>query len=112
MTLGVENCELAVVTLYHKWCRASCASLCLPLLIKLKTTTTVATSRSFQEDRIWLNGKEEDITHLRLQSCLRESESCSALFFTFRQIKTTQALLYSLFFHGFVFSSKISKEEA
>ncbi|KAF3686375.1 Diphosphomevalonate decarboxylase [Channa argus] len=39
---------------------------------QLKTTTTVATSRSFQEDKIWLNGKEEDITHPRLQSCLRE----------------------------------------
>ncbi|XP_072236566.1 diphosphomevalonate decarboxylase [Leuresthes tenuis] len=39
---------------------------------QLKTTTTVATSRSFQEDRLWLNGKEEDITHPRLQSCLRE----------------------------------------
>uniref|UniRef100_A0A3Q1H0G6 Diphosphomevalonate decarboxylase n=2 Tax=Anabas testudineus TaxID=64144 RepID=A0A3Q1H0G6_ANATE len=39
---------------------------------QLKTTTTAATSRSFQEDRIWLNGKEEDITHPRLQSCLRE----------------------------------------
>ncbi|KAI3377108.1 hypothetical protein L3Q82_000307 [Scortum barcoo] len=40
--------------------------------VTLKTTTTVATSRSFQEDRIWLNGKEEDINHPRLQSCLRE----------------------------------------
>lgn len=39
---------------------------------QLKTTTTVATSTSFQEDRIWLNGKEEDINHPRLQSCLRE----------------------------------------
>lgn len=39
---------------------------------QLKTTTTVATSRSFQDDRIWLNGKEEDINHPRLQSCLRE----------------------------------------
>ncbi|KAM9860719.1 diphosphomevalonate decarboxylase [Aulostomus maculatus] len=39
---------------------------------QLKTTTTVATSRSFQEDRIWLNGKEENISHPRLQSCLRE----------------------------------------
>lgn len=39
---------------------------------QLKTTTTIATSRSFKEDRIWLNGKEEDITHPRLQSCLRE----------------------------------------
>lgn len=39
---------------------------------QLKTTTTVATSRSFEEDRIWLNGKEEDIGHSRLQTCLRE----------------------------------------
>ncbi|XP_029000979.1 diphosphomevalonate decarboxylase [Betta splendens] len=39
---------------------------------QLKTTTTAATSRLFQEDRIWLNGKEEDITHPRLQSCLKE----------------------------------------
>ncbi|XP_008308874.1 diphosphomevalonate decarboxylase [Cynoglossus semilaevis] len=39
---------------------------------QLKTTTTVATSRSFLEDRLWLNGKEEDINHSRLQSCLRE----------------------------------------
>ncbi|KAM4592503.1 diphosphomevalonate decarboxylase isoform 2-T2 [Odontesthes bonariensis] len=39
---------------------------------QLKTTTTAAISRSFQEDRLWLNGKEEDITHPRLQSCLRE----------------------------------------
>ncbi|KAK5608990.1 hypothetical protein CRENBAI_017682 [Crenichthys baileyi] len=39
---------------------------------QLKTTTTVAISRSFQEDRLWLNGKEEDISHPRLQSCLRE----------------------------------------
>ncbi|XP_054892920.1 diphosphomevalonate decarboxylase [Poeciliopsis prolifica] len=39
---------------------------------QLKTTTTVAVSRSFQEDRLWLNGKEEDISHQRLQSCLRE----------------------------------------
>ncbi|XP_026855390.2 diphosphomevalonate decarboxylase [Electrophorus electricus] len=39
---------------------------------QLKTTTTVACSRDFQEDRIWLNGKEEDINQPRLQSCLRE----------------------------------------
>lgn len=39
---------------------------------QLKTTTTVATSRSFEQDRIWLNGKEEDISHPRIQSCLRE----------------------------------------
>ncbi|KAJ8407934.1 hypothetical protein AAFF_G00269780 [Aldrovandia affinis] len=39
---------------------------------QLKTTTTAACSRSFKEDRIWLNGKEEDINQPRLQSCLRE----------------------------------------
>ncbi|TSZ97523.1 Diphosphomevalonate decarboxylase [Bagarius yarrelli] len=39
---------------------------------QLKTTTTVACSRNFPEDRIWLNGKEEDINQPRLQSCLRE----------------------------------------
>uniref|UniRef100_A0A8C5DEB1 Diphosphomevalonate decarboxylase n=1 Tax=Gouania willdenowi TaxID=441366 RepID=A0A8C5DEB1_GOUWI len=39
---------------------------------QLKTTTTVATSKSFEQDQIWLNGKEEDITHPRLQACLRE----------------------------------------
>lgn len=39
---------------------------------QLKTTTTVATSRSFEEDRIWLNGREENISHPRIQSCLRE----------------------------------------
>ncbi|MGH0127574.1 UNVERIFIED_CONTAM: hypothetical protein FKN15_043716 [Acipenser sinensis] len=38
----------------------------------LKTTTTVASSRHFKEDRIWLNGKEDNINHPRLQSCLRE----------------------------------------
>ncbi|XP_035252029.1 diphosphomevalonate decarboxylase [Anguilla anguilla] len=39
---------------------------------QLKTTTTVACSSSFKEDRIWLNGKEDDINQPRLQSCLRE----------------------------------------
>ncbi|XP_073411043.1 diphosphomevalonate decarboxylase isoform X1 [Dendrobates tinctorius] len=39
---------------------------------QLKTTTTVCASREFTEDRIWLNGKEENISHPRLQSCLRE----------------------------------------
>ncbi|GAA6093858.1 diphosphomevalonate decarboxylase isoform X1 [Tachysurus ichikawai] len=39
---------------------------------QLKTTTTVACSRNFQEDRIWLNGKEEDINQPRLQSCIHE----------------------------------------
>ncbi|XP_044129073.1 diphosphomevalonate decarboxylase isoform X1 [Bufo gargarizans] len=39
---------------------------------QLKTTTTVAASRDFTEDRIWLNGKEDQINQPRLQSCLRE----------------------------------------
>ncbi|KAM9302372.1 diphosphomevalonate decarboxylase [Gastrophryne carolinensis] len=39
---------------------------------QLKTTTTIAASRDFTEDRMWLNGKEGDVAHPRLQSCLRE----------------------------------------
>ncbi|XP_005892469.2 diphosphomevalonate decarboxylase [Bos indicus] len=39
---------------------------------QLKTTTTAAISRDFTEDRIWLNGREEDMGHPRLQACLRE----------------------------------------
>ncbi|XP_023701355.1 diphosphomevalonate decarboxylase isoform X2 [Paramormyrops kingsleyae] len=39
---------------------------------QLKSTTTVACSPRFKEDRIWLNGKEENINQPRLQSCLRE----------------------------------------
>ncbi|TNM91176.1 hypothetical protein fugu_003465 [Takifugu bimaculatus] len=47
---------------------------------QLKTTTTVVASKSFQEDRIWLNGKEEDISHPRLQSCLREVYTLAQVF--------------------------------
>ncbi|KAL4642097.1 diphosphomevalonate decarboxylase [Arapaima gigas] len=39
---------------------------------QLKSTTTVACSAHFKEDRIWLNGKEENINQPRLQSCLKE----------------------------------------
>ncbi|XP_008564101.1 PREDICTED: LOW QUALITY PROTEIN: diphosphomevalonate decarboxylase [Galeopterus variegatus] len=39
---------------------------------QLKTTTTVAISKDFAEDRIWLNGREEDVGQPRLQACLRE----------------------------------------
>ncbi|XP_029781280.1 diphosphomevalonate decarboxylase [Suricata suricatta] len=39
---------------------------------QLKTTTTAAISKDFTEDRIWLNGREEDIGQPRLQACLRE----------------------------------------
>ena len=34
--------------------------------------TTIARSKDFQNDRIWLNGKEEDIKNPRLVNCLRE----------------------------------------
>ncbi|XP_042294280.1 diphosphomevalonate decarboxylase isoform X3 [Sceloporus undulatus] len=47
---------------------------------QLKTTTTAAISRDFTEDRLWLNGKEEDIGHPRLQSCLREIYTLAKLY--------------------------------
>lgn len=46
----------------------------LPLPLQLKTTTTAAASRDFTEDRLWLNGKEADVGHPRVQACLREGE--------------------------------------
>ncbi|XP_028736674.1 diphosphomevalonate decarboxylase [Peromyscus leucopus] len=39
---------------------------------QLKTITTAAISKDFTEDRIWLNGHEEDVGQPRLQACLRE----------------------------------------
>ncbi|XP_047385310.1 diphosphomevalonate decarboxylase isoform X2 [Sciurus carolinensis] len=39
---------------------------------QLKTTTTAAISKDFTEDRVWLNGQEEDVGQPRLQACLRE----------------------------------------
>ncbi|KAK1330358.1 hypothetical protein QTO34_010547 [Cnephaeus nilssonii] len=39
---------------------------------QLKTTTTAVVSKDFTEDRIWLNGREEDIGQPRIQACLRE----------------------------------------
>ncbi|XP_054524544.1 diphosphomevalonate decarboxylase isoform X1 [Pan troglodytes] len=39
---------------------------------QLKTTTTAVISKDFTEDRIWLNGREEDVGQPRLQACLRE----------------------------------------
>ncbi|XP_062032391.1 diphosphomevalonate decarboxylase [Lepus europaeus] len=39
---------------------------------QLRTTTTAAVSPDFTEDRIWLNGREEDVGQPRLQACLRE----------------------------------------
>ncbi|KAI5401650.1 Diphosphomevalonate decarboxylase mvd2 [Lathyrus oleraceus] len=38
----------------------------------LCTTTTVSVSPSFQQDRMWLNGKEISLSGGRFQSCLRE----------------------------------------
>ncbi|RDD44160.1 Diphosphomevalonate decarboxylase [Trichoplax sp. H2] len=37
--------------------------------------TTIAISKSFQRDRLWINGKEQDATGKRLQNCLREVRS-------------------------------------
>ncbi|XP_021563083.1 diphosphomevalonate decarboxylase [Carlito syrichta] len=39
---------------------------------QLKTTTTAAISKDFTEDRVWLNGQEQDTGQLRLQACLQE----------------------------------------
>ncbi|XP_078479546.1 LOW QUALITY PROTEIN: diphosphomevalonate decarboxylase [Lampetra planeri] len=39
---------------------------------QLKSTTTVASSPRVRANRVWLNGKEEDAQHPRLQACLRE----------------------------------------
>ncbi|XP_047566092.1 diphosphomevalonate decarboxylase isoform X2 [Lutra lutra] len=39
---------------------------------QLRTTTTAVISKDFTEDRIWLNGLEEDVGQPRLQACLRE----------------------------------------
>ncbi|XP_071635505.1 diphosphomevalonate decarboxylase [Temnothorax longispinosus] len=38
---------------------------------QLHARTTVMISPDFKEDRIWLNGKEEDIKNARLQNCLK-----------------------------------------
>ena len=39
---------------------------------KMGTTTTAAISPDWEGDRLWLNGKEEDVTAQRIQNCLRE----------------------------------------
>ncbi|XP_065913798.1 diphosphomevalonate decarboxylase-like [Dysidea avara] len=39
---------------------------------ELKAMTTVAVSKEYESDRIWLNGKEESISNPRLQNCLRQ----------------------------------------
>ncbi|GLT50080.1 hypothetical protein SLA2020_235910 [Shorea laevis] len=41
----------------------------------LCTTTTVAVSPAFQQDRMWLNGKEISLSGGRYQNCLREIRS-------------------------------------
>ncbi|KAK3570968.1 hypothetical protein QTP86_031229 [Hemibagrus guttatus] len=68
---------------------------------QLKTTTTVACSRNFQEDRIWLNGKEEDINQPRLQSCLRESTVLFNLHMKYTQFVQT---IYFFLVKGFTLS--------
>lgn len=52
----------------------SAPEVALHFLSQLKTTTTAVISKDFTEDRIWLNGQEEDIGQPRIQACLRESE--------------------------------------
>ncbi|XP_037672209.1 diphosphomevalonate decarboxylase isoform X2 [Choloepus didactylus] len=39
---------------------------------QLKATTTAAISEAFTEDRVWLNGSEQDVGQPRLQACLGE----------------------------------------
>ncbi|XP_069312487.1 diphosphomevalonate decarboxylase [Eulemur rufifrons] len=39
---------------------------------QLRTTTTAAISKDFTEDRVWLNGREEEAGQPRLQACLTE----------------------------------------
>ncbi|XP_072051954.1 diphosphomevalonate decarboxylase-like [Amphiura filiformis] len=39
---------------------------------QLCTTTTIAASKYFTKDRIWLNGKEESLENPRLKTCLKE----------------------------------------
>ncbi|XP_018372166.1 PREDICTED: diphosphomevalonate decarboxylase isoform X1 [Trachymyrmex cornetzi] len=46
---------------------------------QLHAKTTVMISSDFKEDRIWLNGKEEDIKNTRLQNCLKEIRKRSQL---------------------------------
>lgn len=46
----------------------------LRFLSQLKTTTTAAISRDFTEDRIWLNGQEEDVGQASLPPGLPEGE--------------------------------------
>lgn len=38
----------------------------------LRTLTSVATSESFGQDRLWLNGKEESLQSERTQNCLKD----------------------------------------
>nr|XP_054748448.1 diphosphomevalonate decarboxylase-like [Lytechinus pictus] len=39
---------------------------------QLCTTTTIAGSKHFLEDRLWLNGKEESLENPRVRTCLQE----------------------------------------
>lgn len=35
--------------------------------------TTIMISKNFKENRLWLNGKEEDFDNPRLSNCIKES---------------------------------------
>ncbi|XP_076802963.1 diphosphomevalonate decarboxylase-like [Clavelina lepadiformis] len=70
--------NIAIIKYWGK----SCQKLNLPMNSSLSLTlnqdhlqakTTIATSSTFIKDRIWLNGKEQDVEgNTRLQACLKE----------------------------------------
>ncbi|NWV34205.1 MVD1 decarboxylase, partial [Grantiella picta] len=74
--LTMATCTAPVNIAVIKYCevRISPPAEAEPLTLspQLKTTTTAAASRDFTEDRLWLNGKEMDVGHPRVQACLRE----------------------------------------
>ena len=54
---------------------------------QLCAKTTVMASPNFKEDRMWLNGKEEDIRSPRLQNCLTEIRKRATHSNSLRQLK-------------------------
>lgn len=43
--------------------------------------TTIMISPNLKENRIWLNGKEENFDNPRLLNCLKESKFCNSTYF-------------------------------
>jgi diphosphomevalonate decarboxylase len=46
---------------------------------ELRTKTTIALSTNFADDKIWINGKEDDINNVRIQRCLHEIRRLAAM---------------------------------